>query len=154
MSFQGIDCIQPQLDPAGGVGPHRYPGAPPDVGVLRVEPDGVTVGGGTHDPVVTLDQRHRHEPTVTSTRAHHESLTRRVGRWTTTLTSALAADPRRGHSAIGGIAAGVTRSSQVSVPLTERLPATARHTDSVTIEGHRRHRMRIGYWDAPPAHRS
>src|SRR3954453_8101579 len=99
MSFQGIDRIQPQLDAAGGVGPHRYPGAPPDVGVLRVEPDEVTVGGGTHDPVVTLDQPHRHEPTVTSTRAHHGSLARRVGRWTTTLTSVLAAARRPGQSA-------------------------------------------------------
>src|SRR4051794_28277944 len=90
MSFQGIDRLQPELAPAGGVGPHRYSGATPDVGVLRVEPDGVTVGGGAHDSVVTLDQRHRHGTTVTSARAHHEPLTRRVGRWTTTLTFVLA----------------------------------------------------------------
>jgi hypothetical protein len=60
MGFQGIDRVQAQLHTTGRVRPHGYPGGLPHTGVLGVEPDRVTVGGGTHDPILTLHNRHRH----------------------------------------------------------------------------------------------
>jgi hypothetical protein len=87
VGFQGIDRVQPQLHTTGRVRPHGYPGGLPHAGVLRGEPDRVTVRGGTHDPIVTLHNRHRHAPTLSASRPCRARITS-IAHWLT------AAEPR------------------------------------------------------------